>query len=184
MKHIIKPAFALFIIAAVVTALLGFVYDLTKAPRENQRKRTRELTMQEVMAQASGFREISITPSGTIVGVYEGLNGSEIAGYVIELEPKGYSDTISMMVGISGNESIITGMRVMRHSETPGLGALAVKENFYRQFDGKRMVPLRVVKTNAGENEIDAISGSTITTNAITNAVNEAIEWYNKRTGQ
>ncbi|MCL2044540.1 MAG: RnfABCDGE type electron transport complex subunit G [Treponema sp.] len=184
MKHIIKPAFALFIIAAAVTALLGFVYEITKAPRENQRKKTREITMNNVLPQASEFREIAVTPSGTIVGVVEGLNGSEITGYIIELEPKGYGGTISMMVGISDNDSRITGMRIMQHSETPGLGALASHENFYRRFDGKDMVPLGVVKTSAGENEIEAISGSTITTKAITDAVNEAIEWYSKRTGQ
>jgi electron transport complex protein RnfG len=84
-----------------------------------------------------------------------------------------------MMVGISKAEEKITGMRVVKHSETPGLGALAVNQSFYSQFDGRKLSPLRVVRTSPGENDIEAITAATITTRAVTNAVNLAIEWYN-----
>ena len=183
MLHVIKPALSLFIIAAAITALLGMVHNLTLEPVENQRKRAQEKTMKEVMAAAAGFRELppekSGNAGGSIVRIFEGLNGNETIGYVVELAPSGYSGIISMMVGISGTENKITGMRVMKHTETPGLGSLAVKESFYRKFDNKDLVPLTVSRVSSGSNEIESITSATITTRAITNAVNEAIEWYN-----
>jgi electron transport complex protein RnfG len=87
-----------------------------------------------------------------------------------------------MMVGILATEAKISGMRVLRHTETPGLGANAVREDFYRRFENKYLVPLTVVRTSPGANEIQAITSSTITTRAITNAVNEAIAWYHSYT--
>ncbi|MDR0324096.1 MAG: RnfABCDGE type electron transport complex subunit G [Treponema sp.] len=179
MKHIIKPALALFIITASVTALLGIARNLTLEPIENQRRKTQEKTMREVLPQASAFREIDTEKSGSIVSIYEGRRGNEFAGFVIELMPSGYSGTINLMVGISAEEKNISGMRILKHSETPGLGANAVKEKFYRRFDGKNLVPLRVVKVPTGSaDEIEAITASTITTKAVTDAVNQAIEWY------
>jgi electron transport complex protein RnfG len=181
MKHIIKPALSLFLITAIATALLGLVRNLTLEPIENQRKRTQERIMKEVLPMASDFREISVEKSGYIVRILEGTIAGETTGFVIELSPVGYSGIINMMVGISKADNKITGMRVIRHSETPGLGALAVNERFYNRFNGKELVPLRVVRTSSGSHdEIEAITAATITTRAITNAVNEATEWYNR----
>ncbi|MDR0316324.1 MAG: RnfABCDGE type electron transport complex subunit G [Treponema sp.] len=179
MKHIIKPALSLFFIATIITTLLAFSYNRTLEPIAAQIRKMQEKTMKEIMPEASGYREIPVEKTGNIVRVFEGLKGGEITGYVIELAPPGYSGAINMMAGISKAENKITGMRVLRHTETPGLGALAVKENFYRKFDGKNLTPLKVVKNSPGADEIEAMTGATITTRAITNAVNEAIEWYN-----
>jgi electron transport complex protein RnfG len=134
--------------------------------------------MIEVMGQADSFRELQTDTPGSIVRIFEGLSGEDIIGYVVELAPTGYAGPINMMVGILSTESKITGMRILRHNETPGLGSLATRERFYRRFDGRSLNPLRVVKYSPGVDEIEAITSSTITTKAITNAVNEAIEWY------
>ena len=178
MKHIIKPACSLFLITALMTALLGLVYRLTLEPIENQHRIIQDRTMREVLTQAEDFRELDVALSGSMVRVFEGFRGEQTAGYVIELAPGGYSGPIIMMVGISKTEDRITGMRILRHSETPGLGALATRENFYKRFDGRALTPFRVVKSAPGANEIEAITSATITTQAITDAVNEAIEWY------
>jgi electron transport complex protein RnfG len=180
MKEMIKPAFALFIITAISTALLGYARNLTLEPAEIQRKKVQERTLKEVLPQAASFTEIPAAKKGSIEKIYEGKSGGETVGYVIELAPVGYSGAINMMVGISKTESKVIGMRVLKHSETPGLGANAVKESFHRQFNNKNLVELIVVKTSArSHEEIEAITASTITTRAITNAVNEAIAWYN-----
>ena len=180
MKHIIKPAFALFIIAAISTALLGFARDLTLEPIQNQRRRTQENTMKEILTEAAEFKELEIKKTGSISRIFEGRTGGQLVGYVVELSPSGYSGAIDIMAGISVSKNELAGLRVLRHTETPGLGALAVKENFYSKYDGKKLVPLRVVRVSPGENDIEAITGATITTRAITEAVNEAIEWYNR----
>ena len=179
MTHVIKPALSLFAIAAIITALLGLARNMTLEPIERQRKAAQEKTMKAVLGEADAFREVDAQKTGSIVRIFEGLKGSETIGYVIELTPNGYSGAVNMMVGISAADKKITGMRVVKHSETPGLGALAVNENFYRQFDGRKLLPLRVVRTGAGEGEIQAITAATITTRAVTGAVNEAIEWFN-----
>ena len=179
MKHILKPALSLFLIAAITTALLGFVFDLTKEPIESQNRLTRERTMREVLFQADSFRELEAKIDGSIVKVYEGMVGDDIIGYVLELSPAGYSDKINLMVGILREENQIAGMRILSHSETPGLGALAARPAFYERFNGLALNPLRVVKSSyPGPGEIQAITSATITTAAITDAVNEAMEWY------
>jgi electron transport complex protein RnfG len=178
MKHIIKPAFSLFIIAAITTALLTLVYSLTLEPIANQRKKAQEKVKNAIFPEASAFSEIIQEKQGNIDAIFECYKGNELIGYIIELSPPGYSGNIYMMVGISKTANNIAGMRILKHTETPGLGSLAVKENFFRKYDNRNLVPLRVVRSSAGENEIEAITGATITTRAITDAVNEAINWY------
>jgi electron transport complex protein RnfG len=182
MKHIIIPALSLFFFFSIATVLLGLVRNITLEPIEQQRRKTLESTMKAVLKEATEFKEAGyiseMERSGSLVRVFEGSKGGELIGFVLELAPVGYSGEINIMVGISKVNNEITGMRVLRHSETPGLGALAVKENFYRKFDGRKLIPLSVVRSLPGENDIEAITSATITSTAITNAVNEAIEWY------
>jgi len=179
MKHIVKPALSLFIVAAIAAVSLGVIYDITLEPIEAQRRRTQERMLREIL-EASDFREMPVETPGSIVRVFEGVVEGETIGYVIELAPIGYGGAINMMVGISAADNVVTGMRVLRHSETPGFGAYIVRESFFRRFDGRSLVPLTVVRRSPRENEIQAITSSTITTRAVVDAVNEAIEWYNR----
>ena len=181
MKHIIKPALSLFVVAAIAAVSLGFVYEITYEPIEARRRLTQERMLREILAAASDFTEMSVEASGSIVRVFEGLAGGETVGYVLELAPIGYGGAINMMVGISATDSVVTGMRVLRHNETPGFGAVITRESFFRRFDGLNLVPLIVVRSSPRENEFQAITSSTITTRAVVDAVNEAIEWYNRR---
>ena len=177
MKYVLKPALTLFITAVLVVAGLSYVYNLTLDPIERQKRKTQEAAMKEVFPGASQYKEMQTEKTGSIVSVYEALSDKILKGYVVQLSPKGYSGNIDLIVGISLSENKITGMRVMKHTETPGLGALAVKEDFYRRYNNLELAPLSVVRTNPGRHEIQAITSATITTRAITGAVNEAIEW-------
>ncbi|MCL2440133.1 MAG: RnfABCDGE type electron transport complex subunit G [Treponema sp.] len=184
MKFIIKPASTLFITAVITVAVLSVVYNLTLEPIENQKRRTQETVMREILPRATEYHEIETEKTGSITAVYEGYFSSDalddkvLVGYVIQLSPEGYSGKIDLVVGINRGIGKISGMRVLSHTETPGLGALAVKENFYNRYESMPLMPLTVVRNNPGEYEIQAITSATITTRAITNAVNEAIEWY------
>ena len=179
MKYIIKPAATLLITAVITVAALSLVYNLTLESIEKQKRKTQEKAMMEVMPNVSEYRKMQIELTGNITAIYEALHFTQVIGYVVQLSTEeGYSGTIDLIVGISVPFEKITGMRILRHSETPGLGALATKENFYRQFDGRDIIRLGVAKAMPGEHEIHAITSSTITTKAITNAVNEVIEWY------
>jgi electron transport complex protein RnfG len=181
MKYILKPAMTLFITAVIVVAVLSIVFNFTKEPIERQKRRTQEAAMKEVLPSASEYREIQTEKTGSIVAVYEGIHNNDLTGYVVQLSPQGYSGNIDMIVGISLINMKITGMRVIKHTETPGLGALAVKRNFYYRYNNLPLARLEVVRAYPRENEIQAITSATITTKAITDAVNEAIEWFKKR---
>jgi len=178
MKYILKPAAVLFITAVITVALLSVVYNLTLEPIENQKRKTQEAAMKDVLPGADKFCEMQVELSGSMTAVYEGFIGDTLTGYVVKLSPKGYGGTIDLITGISVLTNTLTGMRVIRHTETPGLGALAVKEYFYRQFNSKELTRLSVTRSSPGEHEIQAITSSTVTTRAITYAVNEAIQWY------
>jgi electron transport complex protein RnfG len=183
MNYIIKPAVSLFVAAAITVAALSFVYNKTYDAIEKQKNKAQEEAMKELLPKANGFNEIEMEKTGSINAAYEGyysannLEKREIIGYILKLSPSGYSGEIDFLAGVSVEEKKITGIRILRHSETPGLGALAVKEAFYGQFAGHALSPLRVTKSSPGSDEIQAITSATITSRAITNAVNEAIEW-------
>ena len=171
MTHVMKPALILLAVAAVVTVLISAVHASTLAPIENQLRKTREDAMRAVLPRADAFREVQTELTGNITGVYEGLAkgpDGEREGWVIALAPAGYSGTINLMVGISSTQERLTGIRILSHSETPGLGALAATEKFYAKFAGRSLSPLSVVRgaraADPGEDEIDAITSATITT--------------------
>jgi electron transport complex protein RnfG len=180
MKHVIKPALSLLILAAAVTGLLGAVYMLTEGPIEEQLRKTQETAMRAVLPSADVFNQMDAVFPGNILAAHEGTRkDGEHVGYVVEVNPVGYSGRIHLMVGISGMDGFVTGMRVLRHTETPGLGSLITAERFYRQYEGKPLDALTVVRIPSGSiNAIDAITSATISTQAVTDGVNEAIEWY------
>jgi len=183
MNYIIKPAASLFVAAAITVAALSFVYNKTYELIEKQKYKAQEQAMKELLPKANGFKEIQAEFTGSIKAVYEGyyetdrLDNRIMVGYILKLAPEGYSGEIEFLAGVSIEDKEITGIRILRHTETPGLGALAVKKDFYSQFSGRDLSPLKVSKTYPGRDEIQAITSATITSRAITNAVNEAIEW-------
>jgi len=184
MKHIVKPALSLFIVAAIAAVSLGIVYDIMAEPIAENQRRTRERMLGEILTEATDFREVPDIPPETSDGrirverLFEGINDEGMIGYVVEIVTgAGYGGDINLMVGISLAQNRVAGVRILRHSETPGFGAVISRENFFRRFDGIALVPLTVVNRAAGENEFQAITSSTITTVAVVNAVNEAIEW-------
>ena len=181
MKHVIKPACSLFLIAAITTALLSFVYRITLEPIENQHRLIRERTMRQILPQADSFRDLNVETDGdsSIIKIYEALRGGNVFGYILELDPVGYGGPINMMAGILREERRIAGVRILSHSETPGLGSSISRESFYRIFDRRSLVPLGVVRNNPGANDIQALTSATISSRAVTYAVNEAIDWFN-----
>ncbi len=84
------------------------------------------------------------------------------------------------VVGVT-NKGTVRAINILSHSETPGLGAKSTEPEFYGQFENRAKLPLKVVKGTAeAEDEISAISGATITSNAVTSGVNAAVEYWSK----
>ena len=170
-KDILKPALILFVICLVVTALLAGTNLLTKDKIAEQSALEAEQSRKVVLSDADSFEEAD--------GYYIGKANDETVGYVFQTEAKGYGGTVKVMTGISADGQI-TGIVILEHSETPGLGANAEKASFTDQF--KQAAPengITLVKNKApSDGEIEAMTGASITS-AVTNAVNEAITKYN-----
>lgn len=190
-----KDALILFAITLVSGACLGFVYDLTKGPIEQATIEKNNRTYQEVLSTANAFTEVDgsvekiaeITDSGELSGlgyggiaiesVLEGRDESgAVVGHVINsLSNDSYGGAIKISVGFDA-DGTITGVGIREISDTPGLGLKAKESKFKDQYIGKNAEFLVVTKLGASaENEIDAISGASITSNAATNAVNAAL---------
>ena len=171
-KDILKPALILFVICLVVTALLAGTNLLTKDKIAEQSALEAEQSRKVVLSDADSFEEAD--------GYYIGKANNETVGYVFQTEAKGYGGAVKVMTGISADGQI-TGVVILEHSETPGLGANAEKTSFTDQF--KQTAPekgITLVKNKApSDGEIEAMTGASITSRAVTNAVNEAITKYN-----
>ncbi|MHC1719836.1 MAG: RnfABCDGE type electron transport complex subunit G [Clostridiaceae bacterium] len=178
MKNI-KLAFKLFIIAGMTGLILGAVHAITANPIAAQQKKTKDLALVEVLPAAKTFNKSDVKLSGSVLEVNEGKDGDIIKGYAVTVSSKGYAGDIQIMVGISA-EGKIEGIKILSMSETPGLGAKASEPEFSGQYKGKSLDnPLEVIKIEpSNPNEIEAITGSTITSRAVTKGVNEAVEFY------
>ena len=181
-KDIFVPAVTLLVICLVVSALLAGTNALTKEPiAENALKKSQE-AMQSVCPGAVSFEG----GKGLEVEVYKALDESgNVIGCAIPVTSKGYGGDVQVMVGFAfeGETALgkVTGVEILSHSVTPGLGANATNESFLKEYKQDITASgFEVVKdsTGGGEGKIDAITGATITSNAVTNAVNEAVNIY------
>jgi len=122
--------------------------------------------------------------------VVEGRDGREVRlykafaadsthlGWVIPARGQGFADVIEVLIGQSADLSRITGLYVLAQKETPGLGDYIRGEDFLQRFEGKPTdTPLVVVKADPRqENEILALTGATISSEAVSDIINATIE--------
>ncbi len=178
-----KPGVILFAICLIASFLLAAVYGITKEPIRVAQEAAKQEAMAAVLPTATEFVELTenYELTGTVYSVSEGKDSSGTVGYIVGVAPKGYGGEVKTLVAFNV-EGVIQDIQVVEMAETPGLGALATEEWFSNQYMGKS-APLDVVKgktpETAGDREISAITGSTITTRAVTDGVNEASDFFN-----
>lgn len=165
-SYFARLAGMLLLISAVVAGLLGLVNHIT-ADRISALNAKKAAQSMEQVLPADSYTEIAYAGTdANVARVYEAAG----AGYVIEVTPPGFGGVIDMMVGVS-TDGTVTGVSIISMSETSGLGANAAKESFRSQFAGKSG-GLAVSKDGG---EIDALTGATITSRAVTGGVNSAV---------
>jgi len=186
MREIVKLGIILLIICTVAAFALAMTYDFTIDQIITQRELANELARKNVLPNADSFKPVEesklneiIKSNDKIVEVYAGYKNDSIVGYAIKALPQGYGGSVEVMTGIT-SDGIVSGVRIGNHSETPGLGANAALPSFYTQYENKGIdSELQVVKAPPSkDNEIQAISGATITSNAVTTGVNYAIDAF------
>ena len=173
MKKIIKLTFILFLVCAITAGVLGLINEMTYDRIQEQKRIKTEKAYAAVLA-SDGYEETAFDKAAfpTIDKVNKCTNG---AGYVVTTTFSGAQGRITMAVGVD-NELLCTGISIISHAETSGLGANAasaseVGVNWRAQFVGEGE---DVAITKAGGN-IDALAGATITSRAIANATATAI---------
>ena len=176
MREITTPALALLIVTVIAAASLGAVYEITKEPIAHQREQTRDAALRELIPAAEGFTERSVPRGRAVTAWFIAYRGQERLGHVLSVIAAGYEGPIDMLVAV-GQRGDILGIKIVRCSETPGLGAEAGKPEFTNQFIGKRG-RLTVTKNGGGGNEIDAVAAATVTSRAVADGVNAAMEFY------
>ena len=195
MKGMIKDALILFAITLIAGMMLGVVNDLTKEPIAQQQQKAQTEACQNVFAAADSFEAQELADSAQIEQVLTdaGISGADIdelmaakdasgalLGYVITVtDHEGYGGDIQFSMGIT-NEGTLNGISLLSISETAGLGMRA-GEVLVPQFADKNVSKFTYTKTGAtADSEIDAISGATITTNAVVNGVNAGLAYFDK----
>jgi electron transport complex protein RnfG len=205
MNKIIKDALILFAITLVAGVLLGAVYEVTKEPIAQQNEKAKQAAYQEVMADAEKFEALSgdeyseanITATfadllandaesytkDEINEVVAGIKGGKVIGLVITVTAgDGYGGDIQYSVGVSSTGEYL-GTSILSISETAGLGMRAKSDpTFLAQFVGANTDKFTLTKNGVlaadADAQIDAISGSTVTSKAIMRGVNAALLAY------
>ena len=170
MKEFLKLAGTLFIITFVAAALLCGVNAMTAEQiRQNEIEKSNK-AMQAILTSAESFTETDNE------NISVGTAGEETVGYCVTVDaPGGYGGDISMMVGFNADGSV-AGIDILSHGETAGLGANCDTDDFKARLAGK-IYPVEAFKGVAvTDSQFQAITGATITSNAIARGVNNAYE--------
>lgn len=173
-----KPVIVLLAICLVVAAALAGANLLTKDRIAAQAEEAEQAARNALVPDAS-FQTVTFPKSGTDgydFLVARNANGEEIAR-VFTVEAKGYGGTVKVMTAVANDATVLAVNIVDVSSETVGLGQNAAKPAFFEQFEGLEG-GIGVNKTEKTGNDIKAITGATITSKAVTGAVNTAIERF------
>lgn len=178
MNQMVKFGLILGAICLAATLVLAFTYEVTKPKIDAAMKAEEDAALKTIMPEADSFK------SGALdgIGYFEALKGSAVIGYCIKVTGSGYGGYMRIIVGIDAS-GMIKGVRILEHQETPGLGSKINETRpgedepyFLRQFKGKNAATVAVNK------DIDAIAGATISSKAVTDAINRTVaEFMEKR---
>ena len=186
MKEMLKNAGILLAITVIAGFVLGAVYQITKGPIAKAEEAAAMEAYKEVFADASDFSEVDVQADALTAG---GVTGSDInnvfeakgadgalLGYVLVVTThEGYGGDIQFTLGVK-MDGTVNGISILAISETPGLGMESVLKP---QYAGKNVAQFTVTKTGAiSDDQIDAISGATITSNAVTGGVNAGLYYF------
>ena len=177
-SEVITPTVVLAIICVVVTLALSSANLLTHKKIETLAIQTQNAAMAKLI-EADEYQESEATTSYGDITYNTAIKDGETVGYIFTVSAKGYGGDISVMTAVNMDGSVAAVEILDASNETPGLGQNATKESFYTQFAGLKS-GISVVKgenANSDNNEINALTGATISSKAVTTAVNTALDY-------
>jgi electron transport complex protein RnfG len=176
MGDFIKMLSILFVVCGLAAGSLAVVNAVTKERIASSEERRRDAALREVCPDADELKNVA--PDR----VWEALRKGERVGYVFLSHVQGYSGPITLVFG-TNSDGTLRGLEVLSHTETPGLGAKIGTAQFRDQFRNKRPEQLLLRKDDPGKGQIDAITGATISSRAVTEAVRSTLASSNQEQG-
>lgn len=165
--YVLRLTLTLFLITTIVAGLLGLVNYVTADTIAEQIAQKAENAMRQVL-EADSYAPLDVPEESAVTAAYRAGD----KGYVVRVAPNGFGGAIDMMVGVDVSGAV-TGVAIVSQSETASLGANCTREDFRAQFTGKTGT-LSVSKDGG---EIEALTGATVTSRAVTEGVNTALEF-------
>lgn len=165
--YVLRLTLTLFLITTIVAGLLGLVNYVTADTIAEQIAQKAENAMRQVL-EADSYEPLDVPENSTVTAAYRAGD----RGYVVRVAPNGFGGAIDMMVGVDVSGAV-TGVAIVSQSETASLGANCTREDFRAQFTGKTGT-LSVSKDGG---EIETLTGATVTSRAVTEGVNTALEF-------
>ena len=183
-NRIVKDAIALTVITLISGLLLGLVHDITADPIAKQEAKEKSEAYKAVFADAASFETLTDTEDPDLEAYLDdqGYPGESINEVMLAKDDSGnvlgYGGDIKFAMGVK-DDGTMTGISFLSISETAGMGMRADTDDFKDQFKDRKTEKITYTKTGAaGADQIDALSGATITTNAMTNGVNAGLCAY------
>ena len=165
--YVLRLTLTLFLITTIVAGLLGLVNYVTADTIAEQIAQKAENAMRQVL-EADSYEPLGVPEESAVTAAYRAGD----RGYVVRVAPNGFGGAIDMMVGVDVSGAV-TGVAIVSQSETASLGANCTREDFRAQFTGTTGT-LSVSKDGG---EIEALTGATVTSRAVTEGVNTALEF-------
>jgi len=184
MKELIKLSTILALICCGAALALGSVHELTREPIARQQRLKKQRAVATVLpgvkpgngTEGAAVRLCEDESPGSCRDIFLLAAGQEIRGFALEAVADGYSGPIDLMVGVMP-DGTVSGVKVISHAETPGLGAHIIETSFSAQFSG---IPADettlALKKNGGV--IDQVTGATISSEAVVRAVREQVRFF------
>ena len=180
MKENLKLGGILLTITVIAGLLLGFANSLTaEAILENSKVSKEDL--KDILPTASSIADTQgVEVNETINEVYDALDESgKKVGNVFKVTTKGFHGPVELVLAIS-NEEKVTGMKVLTHSETPGLGAKITEDEFLSRVKNIPILQdIEIIKVEPSmDHHIQGVSGASVSSKAVGTAINDAIRFY------
>jgi electron transport complex protein RnfG len=172
MKDILRIVIVLFVVCGLAAGSLSFVNAATKDRIAAFAKEEKAAALRNIFPAAESFVERPAGDGGEPTA-WDAVAGGAVVGSVRLVKPNGYSGFITLMFGEDAGGKL-TGVQVLSHTETPGLGAKITTDAWIGQFRGLGRDEVVVKKDDPG-GAIDAIAAATISSRAVTRAVHDAM---------
>ncbi|HWP97134.1 MAG TPA: FMN-binding protein [Syntrophomonadaceae bacterium] len=169
-NSILKIALNLAGACIISGIIIATVYYLTHDIAKQKQVELNTLALKSLVTEADQY-----TPIEGKTGWYTATQNGKVIAYIVPTESKGYGGTIKMLVAV-GPDNKVMKYTILDAKETPGLGDKASRAPFNAQFAGKTSANLKVTKDASNKDDIQAISGATITSRAVTLAVKTAVD--------